>query len=628
MLFDDISRCCDGHLAISGILFLLLIGALTAISTHVFFTVGESAVRFTVPIPPQLQSEYRWSREHEDKGDEPPDEARPCPIICTVYHGRIYPRCPADGRRLGPPVTPANASAIDSAISAAAQAQVEWSQTSFAERRRVLRTLLRYVLDHQEQIVAACCLDSGKTKIDACFGEILVTVEKLQWTIKHGARALYRSRRPTNLLMCYKSNTVIYEPLGVVAACVSWNYPFHNFISPVISALFAGNAIVVKPSEQTCWSTFYFIDIIRGALRACNHSSDLVQNVVCLPEAADYLTSHPGLNHITFIGSREIAHKVCTSAAKSLTPVTVELGGKDPAIVLDDPTTIRTIDDVASILMRGVFQSAGQNCIGTERVIALPAIHDRLLAKVLPKITSLRLGSVLHSSPNNPPDMGAMISSRSFSRLENLISSAVAQGATLHCGGRRHSHPEYPHGIYFAPTLLSNVTPEMEIAQAELFAPVFLLMKAGDVESAIRIANSTNYALGASVFGHNRCDVQKCVKEIKAGMVAVNDFGAYYACSLPFGGVKGSGYGRFGGDEGLRALSNVKAICEDSPWARALGIQTRIPPKLQYPVSSHGWEVCKAVVGTGYAYTLGLSEWVGCVVRLLTALMKNADQGR
>ena len=127
--------------------------------------------------------------------------------------------------------------------------------------------------------------------------------------------------------MCYKKNTVRYEPLGVVAACVSWNYPFHNFISPVISALFGGNAIVVKPSEQTCWSAAYFLKIIRGALVACGQSKELVQSVVCLPETADYLTSHPKIRHITFIGSRDIAFKVCASAAKALTPVTVELGG-------------------------------------------------------------------------------------------------------------------------------------------------------------------------------------------------------------------------------------------------------------------------------------------------------------
>ena len=525
-------------------------------------------------------------------------------------------------------MVPATRSDIDASISAAAKAQKRWQESTFAQRRQVLRTLLRYILGHQEEIVTACCLDSGKTKIDACFGEILVTAEKLQWTIKHGEKALARSRRPTNLLMSYKSNSVVYEPLGVVAACVSWNYPFHNFISPIISALFAGNAIVVKPSEQTCWSTFYFTDIVREALRASGHSPDLVQNVVCLPDVADYLTNHPDISHITFIGSREVAHKVCASAAKALTPVTVELGGKDPAIILDDSGTINGIDDVVSIVMRGVFQSAGQNCIGIERVIALPGIHDRLLAKVLPMIKSLRLGSVLDCSTENPPDMGAMISPRSLSRLGKLIASAVAEGATLHCGGKQYHHPDYPRSTYFAPTLLSNVTPRMKIAQTELFAPVFLLMKVQDVDEAIHIANSTPYALGASVFGHNPISVHKCVTGIKAGMVAVNDFGAYYATSLPFGGVKGSGYGRFGGEEGLRALCNIKAVCEDAWWARLLGVQTRIPPKLQYPVSRHGWDVCKGVVGTGYATTLGWWEWGTALVGLLEALMRSEGDGK
>jgi hypothetical protein len=163
----------------------------------------------------------------------------------------------------------------------------------------------------------------------------------------------------------------------------------------------------------------------------------------------------------------------------------------------------------------------------------------------------------------------------------------------------------------------------MEIAQTELFAPVFLLMKAQTVDEAIAIANSTDYALGASVFGRNSVEVRKCVAGIKAGMVAVNDFGAYYACSMPFGGVKGSGYGRFGGEEGLRSLSNVKSVCDDAPWAKMLGIGTSIPGKLQYPVSQHGWDVCKGVVNTGYA--IGCGEWVGGLAGLLSALSRRDE---
>ena len=205
--------------------------------------------------------------------------------------------------------------------------------------------------------------------------------------------------------MCYKANTVYYEPLGVVAACVSWNYPFHMLVSPVISALFSGNAIVVKPNEQVCWSSMYFTDIVRGALKACGHNPDLIQTVTCFPDVADHLTSHPTIKHITFIGSREVAHKVAASASKSLTALTVELGGKDPAIVLEDASTIADIANVASILLRGTFQAAGQNCIGIERVIALPKVHDVLLGTVLPIIMSMRVGSVLVRFFNRHPSI-------------------------------------------------------------------------------------------------------------------------------------------------------------------------------------------------------------------------------
>jgi acyl-CoA reductase-like NAD-dependent aldehyde dehydrogenase len=434
----------------------------------------------------------------------------------------------------------------------------------------------------------------------------MVTAEKLQWTINHGENALKTDRRPTNLLMMYKKNTVRYEPLGVVAACVSWNYPFHNFISPVISAIFAGNSIIVKPSEHTAWSSSYFCDIIRRAIAACGHSEDLVQSLVCLPKVADVLTSHPKLDHIVFIGSRPVAHEVCKSAAKALTSVTVELGGKDPAVILDDSATVKDLESIASILMRGVFQSAGQNCVGIERVIALPRAYEKLIQIVTPRIKGLSLGSVLldgrRPSPRTP-DVGAQISSKSFDFLETLIAEAVKDGARLICGGKRFDHPDYPDGHYFSPTLLVDVTPKMRIAQTELFAPVFVLMRAETVAEAVAFANSTEYALGASVFGHCRRDVDTCVRHIKAGMVSVNDFGTYYAVGLPFGGVKGSGYGRFGGAEGLRNLSNLKAVCEDGYPL----IQTKIPPTLDYPIQKGpkkdgqgAWEMCKGVVETGY----------------------------
>lgn len=586
----------------------------------------EAAIAFSIAIPPEVRANWNGKKWEDVKGEE--KEVLEGQLRGVWSDKIILSYCPADGRILGNGIRPATTEDVDRAIQAAKKAQTEWARTSFAERRKVLRTLLRYVLDHQDELVTACCLDSGKTKVDASFGEILVTAEKLKWTIDHGEKALTPESRPTNFLMMYKKNMVTYEPLGVVSACVSWNYPFHNFIGPVISGIFAGNGVVVKPSEQTAWSSAFFLEVIRGALSACGHSRDLVQSVVCLPNVANFLTSHPDIAQLTFIGSRPVAYKVCESAAKALIPVTVELGGKDPAVVLDDSRTVNEISSIASLLMRGVFQSAGQNCIGVERVIALPGVYDRLLGDVSSRIKAFRLGSVLLDSRSEDPqqkpgapDMGALISPASFDRLETLIDDAVRQGARLICGGKRVNHPKYPHGHYFAPTLLADVTSSMQIAQTELFSPVFLLMRADSVAHAIAIANSTEYALGASVFGYNHIDVATCVSSIKAGMVSVNDFGSYYAVQLPFGGVKGSGYGRFAGEEGLRGVSNIKAICVDRfPKLMA----TRIPPRVDYPIrkgddsrqnGQGAWELCKGVVETGYQLTL--AGRVAGILRLL-----------
>ncbi|KAH6855147.1 Aldehyde/histidinol dehydrogenase [Chaetomium sp. MPI-CAGE-AT-0009] len=518
---------------------------------------------------------------------------------------------PATGQFLGL-VNPSTPNAIDRAVKQAQAAQTKWATTSFRERRAVLRSLLQYVLDNQEEICRVACLDSGKTMVDAQLGEVLVTAEKLEWTIKHGEKALLPSRRPTNLLMAYKRNTVYYEPLGVVAALVSWNYPFHNFIGPVISALFSGNAIVVKVSEQTAWSSSFFTNIARGALIAHGHDPALVQTVVCWPQTANHITSHPGISHITFIGSRPICHKVAASAAKSLIPVVAELGGKDACMILDSVSN-RDLPRIIEILMRGSFQASGQNCIGIERIVATPAIYDHLVSILEPRVRALRLGPTA--------DMGAMISDASFARLEGLIADAVQHGARLLAGGTRFVHPEHPKGHYFSPTLLVDVTPDMAIANEECFAPVMVLMRApgATAEAVLSVANAPHFGLGSSVFGaESDPRIPRIVRGVKAGMIAVNDFGATYAVQLPFGGVSGSGYGRFAGEEGLRGLCNVKAVCEDRmAW---LGIRTALPPAMQYPVmdQERSWRFARGVVEVGYG--MGIVRKIGGVL----GIMKNS----
>ncbi|KAI4738720.1 ALDH-like protein [Aureobasidium sp. EXF-12298] len=561
---------------------------------------SEAAVDFEVPLPKQLEDGWQGEVLQE-------------PSLKISGSSAVQCYCPATGQLLGV-INPSTPDGIDRAIARAQEAQRTWALTTFSQRRKVLKTLLKYVLTHQDEIATAACLDSGKTRVDALFGELLVTAEKLKWTIDHGEKALKPSSRPTNLLMMYKSNSVVYEPLGVVAACVSWNYPFHNLLGPIISALFTGNAIIVKGSEQTAWCSVFFADVVKGALVACGHSPELVHAVTCWPTTAEHLTSHPGISHLTFIGSKPVAHHVCTSAAKSLTPVVVELGGKDAAIILDAPNgkpmAKSELQRIESIIMRGVFQSAGQNCIGIERVVAMPLAYEYLLSVLPPRIRSLRLGNALASTDI---DVGAQVSPANFGKLESLIAEAVTQGASLLAGGKRHIHPQYPSGHYFTPTLLANVTPDMRIAQEECFAPICLLMPASSPSHAISITNSTIYGLGCSVFGPASSALSHVASSVKTGMVAINDFAAYYAVQLPFGGVAGSGYGRFAGEEGLRGLCNAKSICVDRwPW----GVKTAIPKGLDYPMRETAWEMGKGVVELGYGESLwrkgrGLKRMIG-----------------
>lgn len=357
-------------------------------------------------------------------------------------------------------------------------------------------------------------------------------------------------------------------------------FQFHNLLSPIISTLFTGSALILKGSEQTAFSLSYFTSIAQQALASCSHSPHLIQPLVCWPQTAQHLTSHPSISHLLFIGSRPVAQHVSVSACRSLTPLCLELGGKDPAILLDSISP-RLLHQIIPILLKGIFTSSGQNCIGIERIIAVSDTYDCLVPLLQKRIEALHPGDPLSHSSNF--NIGAMISDSRFPHLTSLIQKAVSGGASLLVGGSQHHSPSAPKGHYFAPTLLVNVTPDMAIAQEELFAPIALVMPAVSTAHAIQIANSTPYALGASVFADpsDRDNIEAVVAGVKAGMVSVNDFGAYYATGLPFGGRGASGYGRFGGEEGLRGICNVKAVCRDARWAQVLlgGIGTRIPVK-------------------------------------------------
>ncbi|CCE80454.1 Piso0_003571 [Millerozyma farinosa CBS 7064] len=567
----------------------------------------EEPVNITITIPNEAKPHWKGKRLYTSN----------MTVRLPNEPEKIQCYCPATGQYLGTYCVTSRED-MDNQISQAKKAQIEWGKSSFSTRRRLLKTLKRYILENQDNIARIACRDSGKTKLDASMGEIMVTLEKINWIILNGEKTLRPSQRPgpSNLFMSYLKNAEVrYEPLGLVAALISWNYPFHNLMGPIVAALFTGNSIIVKCSEQVMWSSIWFVELVRTVLKQLDLNPDLVQLCCCYPEDADYFTSHPGISHLTFIGSEPVAHKVVTSAAKQLIPCVVELGGKDAVIVMDD---LPDYNALSSVLMRGVFQSAGQNCIGIERIICLPKAFDTLVRILSSRVKELRLGSDIDQL--DEIDLGAMISNNRFDHLEELVKDAVSKGAKLLHGGKRYQHPNYPQGNYFEPTLLVGVDSSMKIFHEEVFGPIMTIIEASNVDEAVEIANGTDYGLGNSVFGANFQQCSDIANRLQSGNVAINDFATYYVAQLPFGGVKKSGYGKFGGEEGLIGLCNAKSIIMDKPIWRALGVKTSIPAEIDYPIkdSTKAWNFLNA---------LNIASYDSSCWEVLKALKKMAKGG-
>lgn len=480
---------------------------------------------------------------------------------------------------------------VDAAVARARVAQKAWAKTSFAERKRVLSAMLAWTVEHKEEICAEVQRGSGKTRENALLGEIWTVCEKLRWTIGNGEKHLRPEKVSSGLLM-HKKARLEYHPLGVVAAIIPWNYPFQNIANPVIPALMAGNAIVIKPSEWVAWSSARFIDSLRGILKDAGHDPDLIQAVQGYGETGAAL-ARSAVDMILFIGSVGNGRRVVQASAERVTPVVMELGGKDAFIVCDDAD----LEVAVHAAMSGCFINCGQNCVASERILVQDGIYDRFEARALELTRALRQGS----SRSGLVDVGAITTPLQLEVIEKLVASAVKQGARLLCGGKRVRADQ---GNFFEPTLLSGVTPDMDIAREEVFGPVMLLMRVRDDEEALRVANGVSYGLSSSVFSKDRERARRIANQLEAGMSAINEFGGitYMVQDLTFGGVKASGFGRMNGREGLRSMCNIKAVVDD-----------RLPvgfPNKVFPVAEADFGRFSGVIDFRYGKGLG-QKWRG-----------------
>ncbi|GKV45028.1 hypothetical protein SLEP1_g52157 [Rubroshorea leprosula] len=499
---------------------------------------------------------------------------------------------PATMKYLGcfPAFTPAE---VMDRVAQARKAQKVWAKSSFKQRRQFLRILLKYIIEHQKLICEISSRDTGKTMVDASLGEIMTTCEKITWLLSEGERWLKPEYRSSGRSMLHKRSKVEFHPLGVIGAIVSWNYPFHNIFNPMLAAIFSGNSIVIKVSENASWSGCCYFRIIQTALAAVGAPENLVEVITGFAETGEALVS--AVDKIIFVGSPAVGKMIMRNASETLIPVTLELGGKDAFIVCEDVD----VAHVAQIAVRAALQSSGQNCAGAERFYVHKDIYSSFVSQVEKFVKSVTAGPPLAGRY----DMGAICLQDHSEKLQSLVDDALEKGAEIIARGRFGRLGEGAEDQFFPPTVLVNVNHTMKLMQEETFGPIMPIMKFSSDEEAVKLANDSRYGLGCAVFSGSQKRAKEIASQIHCGVAAINDFASTYMCqSLPFGGVKDSGFGRFAGVEGLRACCLVKSVVEDRWWPY---VKTIIPKPIQYPVAENGFEFQESLVEALY----GLNIW-------------------
>lgn len=512
---------------------------------------------------------------------------------------------PATGASLGA-VAVTTPEQVSQCVARARVAQKRWARSSFAQRRAVLQHIMDYVLEHADALCEEIVTDSGKTYENAMLGEILPICNKLKWTIKNGERYLKPEKVGSGILM-HKQGRIEYLPLGVVACIIPWNYPLQNIISSLVAPLMAGNAVILKASEMVAWSSARFQRITDQALEKEGFSPDLVQIINGYGDTGAALV-RGGVQKILFIGSVNNGRRIIEGSAEHLTPVVMELGGKDPFIVCADADMDRAVHSA----LGGTFINLGQNCIASERVIVYEAVYDEFVRRIAEYAAAMRQGV---PDRKGAVDVGAITSPIQLELVERLVKGARAQGARAVAGG---ALTEGKGGQFYPPTILVDVTPEMEIATSEVFGPVMLIFKVKDEDEAIALANSTDFGLHSTVMSADATKAERIASQLEAGATCINDFGlCYLNQDLPFGGVKYSGYGRMNGRDGLRAYTNQKAVLKDRfGWG--------VPPKL-FPVRPGDYDTGRETVRLMFSRSWG--QKLLSLARLARLSMTNRSRG-
>jgi len=434
---------------------------------------------------------------------------------------------------------------VAEAVARARVAFQAWGRLPFAERGDHILSVRDLMLDRLEELVEVITSETGKLQAEAVFTELMTACETIQYYAKQGDKAL-RPEKVSAGLMTHKKAVRTYEPLGVVGVISPWNYPFILAMTPIVTALYAGNSVVLKPSEVTP-----MVGQAIGRLFAeVGAHPDLVQ-VVTGGGATGEALVRSGVQKICFTGSVRTGKRVMAAASDTLTPVLLELGGKDPMIVCADAD----LDRAAAGAVWGAFQNSGQTCMSVERVYVDEAVYQPFVDRVVARTRAIRQGTTVGD------DIGSMTFPPQLDTVERHVADALDKGATVLTGGQRVAGRD---GLWYEPTVLVGVDHDMDIMRDETFGPVLPIMAVANVDEALRLANDSVYGLNSSVWTGDADLGRRVAAELEAGNVCINDVIVSYAApALPFGGVKESGIGRVHGPEGVREFSQVKSVLSD-----------------------------------------------------------------
>jgi acyl-CoA reductase-like NAD-dependent aldehyde dehydrogenase len=421
--------------------------------------------------------------------------------------------------------------------------QPEWEAMGIEGRYHWLGKLRDWLLDNQERVLDTMQAETGKVRADAG-NEPAYLADLINF---YGTRAAKfigeESIRPHTPLLASKKLRVQYRPHQVVGIISPWNFPLILALGDAIPALQAGAAVVIKPSEFTPLGLAEVVEAWKNEIGGPD-VFDCVQGVGetggALVDAVDF---------IQFTGSDRTGRKVMARAAETLTPVSLELGGKDPMIVLADAD----LDRAANAAAWGGMMNSGQICMSVERIYVEEPAYDEFVAKLTAEVARLRQGA---DDGSNPKDVGAMTSPNQTAIVEDHVDDAVASGARALTGGKRVEGP----GDYFEPTVLVDVDHSMKVMRDETFGPVVGVMAVGNAEEAIRLANDSPYGLSGSVFGE-REHAEQIARRVECGAVNVNDVLVnYFATDVPMGGWKQSGIGSRHGEPGIKKYCRSESL--------------------------------------------------------------------